>query len=141
MKICNLIKAMTAAAACISVCSCEPHVFTIVEFTETEDISLRIKGAGLLEYKAETHQLGFNRSECEFRVHDDDMANYFIIKCNEMPSATGQKVTADIEYTTPDDVKTRNGIEFEVANINDSNGKIWLWNQKYQIGAVVMALQ
>ena len=58
-----------------------------------------------------------------------------------MPSTTGQKVTADIEYTTPDDVKSRNGLEFEVADIEDSSGKIWLWNQKYQIGAVVKALQ
>lgn len=140
MKAGNYIKAATAVAMAF-ICSCEPRTFTMEQFSATEEISLRIKGARLLEYKAETHQLGFSRSKCEFRVHDDDMANYFIIRCSEMPSTTGQKVTADIEYTTSDDVKSRNGLEFEVADIEDGSGKIWLWNQKYQIGAVVKALQ
>lgn len=132
---------MAIAAVMILICGCGPHMFTIEEFSETENISLRIKGARILEYKAETHQLGFNREKCEFRVHDDDMADYFIITCDEMPSQTGQKVTADLKYTTPDDVKTRNGVEFEVTGIGTGDGRIWLWNQKYQIGAVVKALQ
>ncbi len=138
----NMRKPIMATVAAMGIiCGCEQHVFTVEQFNETESISLSIKGARIIEYKAETHQMGFNLVECEFRVHDDDMANYFIIRCNEMPSTTGQKVTADIEYTTPDDVKSRNGLEFEVTDIEDSSGKIWLWNQKYQIGAVVKALQ
>lgn len=119
---------------------CDRRIFTVEQFTAVDEISLVIKGSTLLEYSPNTHQLGFSRDRCEFRVSDDNMADYFFLTCNELPSMTGQVIKADLEYTTPDDIKSRPGLELEVTGIDENSGKIWLWNERYQIGIVVMPL-
>ena len=46
-----------------------------------DDISLTVKGETVISYDATYYQLGFNVQRNEFRVHDDAMANFFILTC------------------------------------------------------------
>ena len=133
--------AVLAVTAGLLVCGCDPHGMSVEQFSSTEKISLQVKGSVMLEYSPERHQLGFNPGKCEFRVHDDNMADYFILTCRTMPTAVGQTVTADLVYTTADDVATRRELEFEVTDMDEGDGRIWLWCSKAKIGIVVMAMR
>lgn len=106
---------------------------------QREDISLTVKGVDQLEYKAETFQLGYSAELNEFRVFDDDMANWFVLKCSSRPDTEGQEVTADIKWTTSNTTKTRKSLTFRVEK-TDSEGHIWLWCEDEAIGVVVQEL-
>lgn len=117
--------------------ACTPASFYEEDFAGKGEISLYVKGMLQLEYSPETHQFGFNPAGNEIRVSDDNMADYFILTFDEMPSEEGQTVTASIEYTTSDDIRSKDGIEFRVTKTDLAEGKIWLWNAGGKIGAVI----
>lgn len=101
-----------------------------------EDISLTEKGTLMISYDPLTYQLGYNAENNEFRVHDDNMGNWFTLRCNTRPAAAGDKIKADLSWTTSNTVKTRRGLEFQVEK-TDSKGQIWLWCEEEAIGVVV----
>lgn len=103
------------------------------------DISLTVKGELMMSFNENTCQLGYNSEKNEFRVYDDKLANWFVLRCNASPDTEGQVVTADLEYTTSNDLKTHKGLEFSVEQVK-SGGLIWLWNEDKRIGIVVKAL-
>ena len=65
------------------------------------------------------------------------MANYFIFRSNASLSDVGQEVTAELEYTTPSDVKIEQGLIFRVERVDQSTGLVWLWCNSNKIGVVV----
>jgi len=64
------------------------------------------------------------------------MGNWFTLRCNTRPAAAGDKIKADLSWTTSNTVKTRRGLEFQVEK-TDSKGQIWLWCEEEAIGVVV----
>ena len=98
-----------------------------------------MKGELEMTFDENTCQLGYNTGRNEFRVYDEKLANWFVLRCSAKPTSEGQKITADLEYTTADDVKTLTGLEFTVEDTN-SDGFIWLWNRDKKIGIVVKSL-
>lgn len=106
---------------------------------QRDDISLTERGELHLSFNEKNCQLGYNQERNEFRVYDDQLANWFIIRCDAHPSSVGQEVTADLEYTTANDTKTFSGLEFSVEKTS-SDGLIWLWCKDKKIGLVVKAL-
>ena len=108
-------------------------------FLENESIHLRVNGKNLFDFKEMSCQLGYNDYKQEYRVHDDTMADYYIVKLYEKPSEEGQSVTGEIEWTTSSDIVKKRDISFKVVKIN-SDHKMWLWEKTNKIGAVVMAL-
>ena len=127
--------AIVTAAAALS--SCAYNIDEVL--LQRSDISLTVRGELQMGYKENTCQLGYNEARNEFRVYDDKLANWFILKCDARPTSAGQKLKADLEYTTTKDTKTVSDLTFTVENIN-SEGMIWLWNQQQKIGIVVKAL-
>ena len=107
---------------------------------ENSDIGLMVKGSYAVRYDEANFQMGFNEDRKEFWVTDDNMADYFVLRCGKMPEPGGT-LTADVVYTTRDDVKSRSGLEFEVQDYDSDSGKIKLWNQSYRIGVIVMILR
>lgn len=103
------------------------------------DIVLMERGKILLEYNPMTWQLCFNDTEKEFRVQDDNLEYYYAIKCNRMPVTEGETIEGKLRWTTYNDNVSRI-MQFTVSKINE-DGKIWLWNAKYQIGVVVVAVR
>lgn len=104
-----------------------------------EDVSLTWKGKTQIVYEPATWQMACNDERNEYRVNDDEMANYFIIKCMEKPSYEGQELQADVEWTLKTNIKKFEGIRFEVKKIAD-DGCIWLWCRSQKIGVTVKRL-
>lgn len=131
---------LAIAAAC-TLSGCKNSGFSENAFlTQTtsggdNDIALMEKGTRILTYDPATWQLGYNDAKKEFRVSDDNMNYYYIVRCNTMPSEEGQTIDATLEWTTYNDNMSKS-LTFKVSKI-DSDGKIWLYSAKGQIGVVV----
>ena len=106
---------------------------------QREDISLTVKGAAILEYDPLTFQLGYNAQTNEFRVFDDDLGNWFTLKCSSRPAVEGEDVKCDLKWTSSSTTRTRNGLTFNVEK-TDGRGYIWLWCKDEAIGVVVKEL-
>ncbi|MBR5835096.1 MAG: hypothetical protein IKY66_02935 [Bacteroidales bacterium] len=106
---------------------------------QRNDISLTIKGEDALVYDPLTFQIGYNADKNEFRIFDDNLGNWFVLKCHERPSSSGQTLTADLRWTTASSTRTKNGLLFRVEK-TDSKGHIWMWCDKEAIGIVVKEL-
>ena len=126
------MKTMTLAgitAAVLLIAGCVRNNFSETDFQVVEGISLYVKGQQILSYTPEKCQIGFNPDSGEIRVSDDDMADYFIIRfTGSIPANEGEVTKADIEYTTPDNLKRLNGISFRVTRTDEDSGLIWLWD-------------
>ena len=106
---------------------------------QREEISLSMKGQDVLKYSPDTYQLGYNAQTNEFRVFDDNMANWFVLTCDSRPSTEGQELTADLKWTSFNSTKTRNRLRFRVEK-TDAEGHIWLWCESDAIGVIVKEL-
>lgn len=104
-----------------------------------EDISLTWKGTEQIVYDPATWQLGYNPEHNEFRANDDNMANYFVLKCKARPDTEGQEVGASVEWTLRTNVKHYDGLKFEVRRVSPG-GYVWLWNRSQKIGVTVKYL-
>lgn len=126
----------------VSLTGCIGDPFTEDEFVgsvENSGVTLMEKGRTILEYDPSTWQVGFNDAKKEFRVHDDWMRYYYILRCKTMPVEEGQIVDATLEWTTYDDNESRSAA-FKVSKIW-TDGRILLWNSQYQLGAVVVEVR
>ncbi|MBO8456179.1 MAG: hypothetical protein IAC08_07230 [Bacteroidetes bacterium] len=135
------MKTMTLAgitAAVLLIAGCVRNNFSETDFQVVEGISLYVKGQQILSYTPEKCQIGFNPDSGEIRVSDDDMADYFIIRfTGSIPANEGEVTKADIEYTTPDNLKRLNGISFRVTRTDEDSGLIWLWDEAGKTGVVL----
>lgn len=104
-----------------------------------EDISMSIKGEEIMKFDENTCQLGFSDRNNEFRVLDDNLTDWFILRCDAVPSVVEQKVICELEYTTADDVKILTDIVFNVEQTRE-DGLVWLWNDLRSIGLVIKLL-
>lgn len=121
----------------IILCSAGCREYDIGEvLLQREDISLTVKGNEMLAYRPESFQIGYNESICEYRVFDDVLGNWFVLRCQERPSSEGQNVKASLSWTTANDTKSKKGLSFRVEK-TDSKGYIWLWCESEAIGIVV----
>lgn len=106
---------------------------------QREDVSLTIKGVEQLAYEELTFQLGYNEERNEFRLFDDNMANWFTLSCAVRPSSVGQEIKADLSWTTSSSTRTKNDLIFEIKRI-DSEGHVWMWCKDASIGVTVKIL-
>lgn len=100
-------------------------------------VSLRHRGTVIFKYEGNTCQLSYNDKRHEFKVMDDDMANYFILKCDVDPTEIDQNIVAQLSYTTSNDLKVEKDLNLKVVKIDQSSGLIWLWNSTKKLGVVV----
>lgn len=110
------------------------------EFIATTDCNLRVKGEVVFKYEPLTCQTAFNRRNCEFRVHTDNMSDYYCVNLDLVPTAEGQKAKGSITWTNRSDVVTRKDLVFHVKKV-DRSGRFWLWNRKEQIGVVIHIIE
>ena len=110
------------------------------DFIATTDCNLRVKGEVVFKYTPNTCQTAFNRRNCEFRVHTDNMSDYYCVVLNLVPTAEGQKAKGSITWTNRSDVVTCKDLTFHVKKA-DRGGRLWLWCRKEQIGVVIHVLE
>ena len=100
---------------------------------------MTIKGVDQIIYTPETFQIGHNSKTNTFRVYDDELANWFILTCDERPTTVDQEVTASLSWTESNTTKSRNNLIFKVEKTGPG-GHIWLWCKDEAIGIVVREL-
>lgn len=103
---------------------------------KSNNISLSIEGREVIAFDSLKYQQGYNSLKNEFRVYDDDLKNGFIIQCNEAPLREDQQIGASLNYFTSGGEKKTTTLTFEIQKIS-ADGKIWFWNKKQRIGAIV----
>lgn len=127
-----------AGAVALAVSACQFYDVDEVLLSRS-DISLTLKGALQISFDENTYQLGYNTDRNEYRVYDEKLENWFILRCSAQPTSEGQKLKATLEYTVEGNTKTLNNLELTVERTS-SEGLIWLWCKDRKIGVVVKAL-
>ncbi len=123
---------MSAAVSCVR--------FDIDEILlPREDISLTVKDIDQFSYNPLSCQMSHNSTTNEFRVFDDKLSQWFILKCGDRLSHEGQEVAADLTWTASSSTKSLSGLTFRIEKI-DQSGKVWMWCKKKKIGIVIKNL-
>lgn len=109
-------------------------------FVASTSTGLTVRNVTVFNYDPLGCQTAFNRNESEFRVHTDNMSDYYCVKLNSVPTAEGQRVKGSITWTEMSQVQVRKDLQFQVEK-TDRAGRLWLWNKKEGIGALVFVLE
>ena len=123
-----------SAAGLLAACN---EVDLSEDFKMNDQLRMEIKGYVTFSYDPLNCQIGFNRDNCEFRVHSDNMSDFFSIQLDEMPASEGQRINGVASWTTGDNLHGKKTI-FEVVRLEGD--KIWLWSADSRIAAVVQTL-
>lgn len=121
----------------LSLCACNDSR-RINAFTESDEIRLQTGGSVQLRYTPLTCQLSYSRDLKEFRVHTDNMSDYFCLSLSEIPVSEGQTVSGDLVWTSPRDVLARKNLALETVRLEGE--KIWLWSRSARIGICVRTI-
>ena len=105
---------------------------------ESSQVSLMVKGKMVFTFSEGEGQLGYNATLKQFRAGNDDMTDYFVLTCGDLPRQQGQELRADLHWTEGNSTKSKS-ITFKVEKM-DGTGLVWLWNAKDKTGAVVKIL-
>lgn len=108
-------------------------------FVEREGVRLLVGGTIAFTYEPNTCQMAFSRDLKEFRAHTDNMSDFFVADFSEVPSELGQRLSADLVWTTEREVLTRKNLTFEVVRIEGE--EFWLWSTTGRIGLTVKILE
>ena len=134
----RLASSLGAIALSLALASCNPHA-TEDAFAAGIDIRLQVGRSDQFVYRPETCQLAFNREERTFSAHTDTMSDYFTAKFSDIPVSLGQWVSADISWTTTDNVLSKKKLTLEVVRLEGD--KVWLWSKQGRIGLTVRILE
>lgn len=116
---------------------CEPQTVYTPEFLTDSTLRMEVGKQEILTYNPITCQTALNRHRCEFRMHTDNMSEYFIIRFSSMPSEEGESVTVEsLVWTNPSGTdQTRKNITLEVVKLEGDIA--WLWNSRESIRMTV----
>lgn len=103
---------------------------------DTKNFVLEVNGRVMQTFAEGECQMTFNASRNEFRVGNDKMTDYYILQCSKVPTTKGETLTANLEWTLDGSIQSRSGLLFSVEQVGD-DGRIWLWDAKDLIGAIV----
>lgn len=108
---------------------------------ENDVLGLQEKGNQIFEYDIATCQYSYLPDSREFRIGDDAMNNYFILKLSNIPSLNDE-TTGTLIYTTESSILTKSSLNFKLVKVEQTkDGRmLWLWNKKSQYGVVVMEI-
>ena len=108
-------------------------------FCENDEIRLMVGGTIAFTYEPNTCQLAFSRDLKEFRAHTDNMSDFFVANFSEIPSTLGQRLSADLVWTTEREVLSRKNLTLEVVRFEGD--ECWLWSGAGRIGLTVRILE
>ena len=114
-------------------CTPEESENKLLEYGE---ISLIWKDQAQVIFNEDTGQIGYNDQRHEYRVYDDKLADWFVVRCSEEPTEEGQTLSADVSWTGANSPKTFKGLSFSVKKTSPE-GLIWLWNESEKIGIIL----
>lgn len=104
----------------------------------SDDVLLQVNNRIVFSLAASDGQLGFSADRKTFRAGTDDMSEYFILRCNTLPTEEGQQITAELSWTTATGIQRRS-TRMKVQQIK--GGTIWLWAAQDKIAVIVRELR
>ena len=108
-------------------------------FCENEGVRLLVGGSIAFSYESNTCQLAFSREMREFRAYTDTMSDFFVASFSQIPVTLGQRMTANLTWTTERAVLTRKNLTLEVVRLEGD--MVWLWSDAGRIGLTVRILE
>ena len=108
-------------------------------FCENEGVRLLVGGSIAFSYEPNTCQLAFSRDLREFRAFTDTMSDFFLATFSQVPVDLGQRLTANLTWTTEREVLTRKNLTLEVVRLEGD--MVWLWSDAGRIGLTVRILE
>lgn len=103
------------------------------EFLTDDTLRLAVGREEIISYNPLTCQYAFNTDRLEFRLHTDNMSDYFIVRLQEEPTGEDQVITAGLirwtSRTGADEV--RKNIALQVVKMEGD--VVWLWNSRESI--------
>lgn len=108
-------------------------------FCENEGVRLLVGGSIAFSYEPNTCQLAFSREMREFRAYTDTMSDFFVASFSQIPVTLGQRMTANLTWTTEREVLTRKNLTLEVVRLEGD--MVWLWSDAGRIGLTVRILE
>lgn len=108
-------------------------------FCENEGVRLLVGGSIAFSYEPNTCQLAFSRDLLEFRAYTDTMSDFFVASFSQIPVTLGQRMTANLTWTTEREVLTRKNLTLEVVRLEGD--MVWLWSDAGRIGLTVRILE
>ena len=126
-----LLLILVAFPACI-----EEGTYT-PEFLTDSTLRLAVGKTDIITYNPLNCQYAFNSDNMEFRLHTDNMSDYFIIRLQSEPTEEDQMVTAGLlRWTSPNGAdQVRKNIVLQVVKMEDD--VIWLWYSRESIKMTV----
>jgi hypothetical protein len=104
-----------------------------------EEVSLTLKGEPQFSYDPVTCQMSHKDRTNEYRVYDDRLSKWMIVKCTERPVTKGQTLHADVTWTASTATRVERNLKFTVEKTSP-DGRIWMWNKSQSIGLVIKNL-
>ena len=122
---------LVALPACI-----EEGTYT-PEFLTDSTLRMAVGKTNIITYNPLTCQYAFNSDNMEFRLHTDNMSDYFIVRLQSEPTEEDQMVTAGlVRWTSPTGAdEIRKNIVLQVVKMEDD--VVWLWNSRESIKMTV----
>ena len=117
-------------------CACQKEGFDEA-FLQSDALRLEIKGYTVFSYDPLSCQMGFSRDKAEFRVHSDNMSDFYILALSRIPAGVGEEIPGSITWTTSKDIHNKK-TTFEVMKLE--GGRIWLWSSSNRTAVVVGVL-
>lgn len=122
---------LVALPACI-----EEGTYT-PEFLTDATLRMEVGKTKIVTYNPLTCQYAFNSENMEFRLHTDNMSDYFIVRLQSEPTEEDQMVTAGlVRWTSPTGAdEVRKNIVLQVVKMEDD--VVWLWYSRESIKMTV----
>ncbi len=124
--------------ALVSLAACSPYDIEEI-LLPRDEISFTVKGVDQITYNPLTWQISQNVTNNEFRVFDDKLSQWFMVRCDERPANEGQTLTAELSWTASSSTRIMKDLSFEVKK-TDKSGMIWMWCEQKSIGIVIKNL-
>lgn len=130
------------AAAFLTLPGCAPDGPALEqEFTESSSVCFTVRGEVEHRFDPLDWQAVYSPSKCEFTVCNDNMSDFYTLRCSALPRQGGDEVKCDVTWTTYSDIKKKSGIRFKVTRADSATGVLWMWSSSELIGAAVIAVE
>lgn len=129
--------ALILMGAALILCGCQEERL-LSAFSSRDGIRLQVGGEEQLSYDPLTCQLAYNPDRREFRVHTDNMSDFFVLTLSAIPAEDNEEVRGNLVYTTRKDIVRKNNVTLKVIRLEGD--RIWLWNQSSHIGIEIQIL-
>lgn len=130
--------AIILLGAALVLCGCQEERL-LSAFSARDEVRLQIGGEEKMCYDPLTCQLAYNPDKREFRVHTDNMSDFFSLTLSAIPVADEEEVRGSLTYTTRTDIVHKNNITLRAVRLEGD--KIWLWSQSASIGIEIQVLE